>query len=71
MRASDFDAQQRLYNLKGEIEAIAVIVRQMRERKAKDDVAGAQARLAAAQAEVQLLSHPPPRAVGTLPPKEL
>jgi hypothetical protein len=39
----------------------------MRERKAKDDVAGAQARLAAAQAEVQLLSHPPPRA-GNYPP---
>ena len=70
MRASEFDIHQRMYDLKGEIEAIAVVVRQMRERQASGDVAAAEARLAAAQAQLQQLSRPPPRALGTLPPKD-
>jgi len=70
MRATEFDVHQRIYNLKGEIEAIAAVVRQMRQRKAKGDVAGAQARLAAAQAEVQLLSTPSHTALGAPPPKD-
>ncbi len=71
MRATDFDIPQRIYDLKGEIEAIAVIARQMRERRASGDVAAAEARLAAARAQLQKLSRPPPRALGTLPPKEI
>jgi hypothetical protein len=70
MRASDFDAQQRIYNLKGEIEAIAIIVRQMRERNASGNVASAQARLAAARAQLQQLSRPPRTALGMSPPIE-
>jgi hypothetical protein len=70
MRAYEFDIHQRMYDLKGEIEAITVIVRQMRERQASGDVAAAEARLAAARVQLQQLSQPPPRALGTLPPKE-
>jgi len=70
MRASEFDIHQRLYDLKGEIEAIAVVVRQMRERQASGNVAAAEARLAAARAQLQQLSQPPPRALGTPPPKD-
>ena len=70
MRASDFDVQLRMYNLKGEIEAIAVVVRNMRERQASGDVAAAEAKLAAAQAQLQQLSKLPRRALGMPPPKE-
>lgn len=70
MRASDFDVQQRMYNLKGEIEAIAVVVRNMRERQASGDVAAAEAKLAAAQAQLQQLSKLPRKALGGPPPKE-
>lgn len=70
MRASDFDTHQRMYDLKSEIEAITVVVRQMRERQASGDVAAAEERLAAAQAQLQQLTRPPRKTLGTPPPKD-
>ena len=70
MRASDFDVHQRMYNLRGEVEAITVVVRQMRERQATGDVAAAEGRPLAARAQLQQLSQPPRKALGTPPPKD-
>ena len=70
MRASDFDVHQRMYNLKDEIEAIAVVVRSLRERQASGDVAAAEAKLAAARAQLQKLSNLPSKALGLPAPSE-
>jgi len=71
MRLREFmDVDRHMLALKDEIDAITVVVRQMRERRASGDVDAAEARLTAARKQLQQLSRPPRTALGTPPPKE-
>ncbi len=67
MRAEEidrFDTQQRMFNLRTEIEEITVMVRELRRRHAAAGYEQAAARLSAAQAQLQQLSKPPRKTLG-------